>query len=105
METKVLIVDDEQTARDLCVEILHRMGFQTETAESGARALEVMEREPVDIVLTDVRMPGRSGIELLKIIRQKYPETDVVMMTGFGTIQASVEAIKLGAYDYLTKPF
>ncbi|MHB8655247.1 MAG: sigma-54-dependent transcriptional regulator [Terriglobia bacterium] len=105
MAISVLIVDDEQSARDLCVEILHRMGFKTETAESGARALEVMEREPVDIVLTDVRMPGLDGIELLKILRQKYPETDVVMMTGFGTIQASVEAIKLGAYDYLTKPF
>jgi len=105
MEIKVLIVDDEQSARDLCLEILDRMGFKTETAESGARALEILEREPVDIVLADVRMPGMNGIELLKIIRQKYPETDAVMMTGFGTIQASVEAIKLGAYDYLTKPF
>ena len=105
METKVLIVDDEQSARDLCVEILNRMDFKTETAESAARAQAILERGPVDIVLADVRMPGMNGIELLKIIRQKYPETDVVMMTGFGTIQASVEAIKLGAYDYLTKPF
>ncbi len=105
MKTKVLIVDDEPSARDLCVETLKSMGFITETAESGTRALAILEAGHLDIVLTDVRMPGLNGIELLKIIRQKYPETDVVMMTGYGTIPDSVEAIKLGAYDYLTKPF
>ena len=105
MSISILVVDDEQSARDLCVEILHGIGFKTEAADSGAQALAILEREPVDIVLADVRMPGMNVVELLKIVRQKYSETDVVMMTGFGTIQASVEAIKLGAYDYLTKPF
>ncbi|HLY63531.1 MAG TPA: response regulator, partial [Terriglobia bacterium] len=98
MSIKALIVDDEPSARDLCVEILRSMGLKTETAESGARALALLAQGRVDIVLTDVRMPGMNGIELLKIIRQKYPRTDVVIMTGYGTIQASVEAIKLGAY-------
>jgi DNA-binding NtrC family response regulator len=105
MNIKILIVDDEPSARDLCVEILRSMGLKTETADSGAQALKRLAGGRVDIVLTDVRMPGMNGIELLKIVRQKYPQTDVVIMTGFGTIQASVEAIKLGAYDYLTKPF
>jgi two-component system response regulator AtoC len=105
MNPKVLIVDDEASARNLCVEVLGSMGLNTETAESGARALALLESGNVDIVLTDVRMPGMDGIELLKIVRQKYPHTDVVIMTGYGTIQASVEAIKLGADDYLTKPF
>src|SRR5437016_11863489 len=105
MKPTVLIVDDEASARDLCVEILGGMGLKTETAESGARALALLESGHIDIVLSDVRLPGMDGIELLKIIRQKYPPTDVVIMTGYGTIQASVEAIKLGAYDYLTKPF
>jgi two-component system, NtrC family, response regulator AtoC len=105
MNTKLLIVDDEGSARELCVEALRGMGVKTETADSGARALAQLESGRVDIVLTDVRMPGMDGIELLKIIRQRYPQTDVVIMTGYGTIQASVEAIKLGAYDYLTKPF
>jgi two-component system response regulator HydG len=105
MKSKVLVVDDEPSSRDACVEIFGSMGLMTKTADSAARALAVLEGGQVDIVLTDVRMPGMDGIELLKIIRQKYPQTGVVIMTGYGTIQASVEAIKLGAYDYLTKPF
>ncbi len=105
MDRSVLIVDDEESARRLCQEILKAAGFLTQTAESAARALQVLESGPVDMVLTDVRMPGLDGIALLKIIREKYPETDVVVMTGYGSVPAAVEAIKLGAYEYLTKPF
>ena len=105
MKTSILIVDDEQSARDFCSEILKGMGFGVGFAESGARALEILEKGPKDIVLSDVRMPEMSGIELLKVIKLKYPETDVVIMTGYGTIPDSVEVIKLGAYDYITKPF
>ncbi len=105
MPQTVLVVDDEPSARDLCSEILKSVGFETEVAESATQALAVLERGQTDIVLTDVRMPGLSGIELLKIIKQKYPETDVVVMTGFGSVPSAVEAIKLGAYDYITKPF
>src|SRR6266571_4769391 len=105
MPINVLVVDDEQSARDLCVEILKGLGFEIEVADSGTRALAILESGDTDIVLSDVRMPGLNGIELLKIIRQRYPETDVVLMTGHGTVPASVEAIKLGAYDYILKPF
>ena len=105
MGRTVLVVDDEQSARDLCVEILQTAGFRTEVAESATRASAILQSGLIDIVLTDVRMPGMSGMELLKIIKNKYPETDVVIMTGFGSIPAAVEAIKLGAYDYIAKPF
>jgi len=105
MKTNILIVDDELSMRDLCVETLKPMGFETVAADSGARALEILESGPTDIVLSDIRMPRMGGIELLKTIKQTYPEIDVVMMTGFGTIAGSVEAMKMGAYDYVTKPF
>jgi two-component system response regulator AtoC len=105
MSLEVLIVDDEESARRLCVEILDSLGFETQEAESAHRALAILESGHVDIVLSDVRMPGMNGMELLKIIKQKYPETEVVLVTGYGTIQDSVEAMKLGAYDYITKPF
>jgi len=105
MSRNVLVVDDEPLARQVCVDILKAMGFDTEVADSAAQALAILESQRIDTVLSDVRMPGTSGVELLKIIKQKYPETDVVLITGYGTIHDSVEAIKLGAYDYITKPF
>jgi two-component system, NtrC family, response regulator AtoC len=102
---RVLVVDDEASSRELCGALLRDLGFDIEEAASGARALGVLEASPVDIVLTDVRMPGMSGIELLQAIKQNYPGTEVVIMTGYGTIPSAVEAMKLGAYDYITKPF
>jgi|SRR5579859_6690336 len=105
MKTNVLIVDDEQSVRAQCAETLKLMGFETETADSGTQALQILEGGLTDIVLSDIRMPGMGGIELLKTIKQTYSEIDVVMMTGFGTIAGSVEAIKMGAFDYVTKPF
>jgi DNA-binding NtrC family response regulator len=101
----VLVVDDESSARDLCRNILKVQGFRVEEAESAARALEILERSLIDIVLTDVRMPGMDGMELLKIVKSRFTSTDAVIMTGFGSIPAAVEAMKLGAYDYITKPF
>ncbi|PYV18602.1 MAG: sigma-54-dependent Fis family transcriptional regulator [Acidobacteria bacterium] len=101
----VLILEDEPSSRELCSELLGGLGFDTVEAASATRALAILEHSPVDIVLTDVRIPGMSGIELLKAIKQKHPDTEVVIMTGYGTIPSAVEAMKLGAYDYLTKPF
>lgn len=101
----VLVVDDEARSREFCAEVLEALGFETLVAEAGARALTILEAGQVDIVLCDVRMPGLSGIELLQAIKQKYPTVDVLVMTGYGTIPEAVEAVKLGAYDYITKPF
>ncbi len=105
MATTALVVDDEIRSCELCIEVLAALGLETQVAESGARALALLENGQIDIVLADVRMPGLSGIDLLKTIKQKYPAVDVLIMTGYGTIPEAVEAVKLGAYDYITKPF
>jgi len=104
MGTGVLVVDDEEVARAFCADVLSELGFVAHGAESAQQALEMLEGGQFDIVLADVRMPGMSGLELLKTIRDTYPEIDVVMMTGYGTVASAVQAIKQGAYDYLTKP-
>jgi len=105
MATRVLVVDDEPSSRLLCVEVLEGLGFEVESADSASWALEVLENGQIDTVLADVRMPGGSGIELLKTVRENHPGVDVLVMTGFGSIPEAVEAVKLGAYDYITKPF
>jgi two-component system response regulator HydG len=105
MATSVLVVDDEEAARNLCADALRDMGLEVQTAASGREALAILEAGRTDIVLADSVMPGMSGVELLKIIKQDYPDVDVVMMTGYGSIPSAVEATKLGAYDYITKPF
>lgn len=105
VSTKVLVVDDEESGREFCAEVLKSLGIDTQVAESGTRALAILESRQIDIVLADVRMPDLSGTELLKIVRRNYPEIDVVILTGYGSIPAAVQAIKLGAYDYISKPF
>jgi len=104
MGTAVLVVDDEETARTYCADVLSELGFEAQGAESAKQALEMLESGQFDIVLADVRMPGMSGLDLLKTIQETYPDIDVVMMTGYGTVASAVQAMKQGAYDYLTKP-
>src|SRR5579863_3127990 len=105
MATVVLVVDDEARVRDLCAEVLGSLGFEIATADSGSSALPILKTGRIDVVLTDVQMPGMGGIELLKTVREDHPSIDVLVMTGYGTIPQAVEAVKLGAYDYITKPF
>ena len=104
MGTGVLVVDDEETARTYCADVLSELGFEAQAAESAKQALEMLESGQFDIVLADVRMPNTSGLDLLKTIQETYPDIDVVMMTGYGTVASAVQAMKQGAYDYLTKP-
>jgi len=104
MKTSVLIVDDDESARAFCAESLTALGFETQAAESADAALAQLATGQFEIVLADVRMPGMGGLELLKIVKQDYPGVDVVMITGFGTVSSAVQAMKQGAYDYLTKP-
>jgi len=101
----VLIVDDEDSALRLCADVAMQAGLRVRTATTTERALEVLEEYPVDIVLTDLRVPEMGGLELLRQIRQRYPEVSVLMLTQYGTIQTAVEATRLGAVDYVTKPF
>jgi len=101
----VLVVDDDAAMRDLLQMELQGAGYGSELVGSGDAALSVLEREPIDVVVTDLRMPGRSGTELCREIVQDHPSIPVIVMTGFGSMEAAIEAIRAGAYDFLTKPF
>lgn len=101
----LLIVDDDDEFRDSVARRFLRRGYQVKEARSGEEALELCERRQFSVALVDMVMPGMSGIELLKKLRQSHPECEVVLLTGQGTIESAVEAMKLGAYDFLTKPF
>ncbi len=101
----VLVVDDEQAARDLCCDVASETGLRSRGASTTEEALEILDQFPVDIVITDLRVPQLGGLELLRRIREHYPQTAVVMLTQFGTIDSAVEATRMGAADYVTKPF
>ncbi|MCC6159165.1 MAG: sigma-54-dependent Fis family transcriptional regulator [Deltaproteobacteria bacterium] len=101
----ILIVDDEKNMRRVIAAHLEREGFDCLEAESGERAVEVLAEESPDCVLTDLRMPGMDGMELLRHLSATRAGTPVVMLTAHGTVQTAVEAMKVGAFDYLTKPF
>src|SRR5580765_1518063 len=93
----VLVVDDEP-------EILERESLRVLTAGSGGEALDILRREPVSVLLTDLMMPGMSGMDLLRASKSVAPETETVLMTAYGTVENAVEAMKQGAYDFVTKP-
>lgn len=101
----VLIVDDEVTARELCSEVALGVGLRVRTAATTELALEILDQFPVDIVITDLKVPELGGLELLRRIRAAYPHIAVVVLTQFGTIETAVEAMRLDAADYITKPF
>jgi len=102
---RILVVDDELIVCESCQRILEEEGLEVEVALSGGEALEKMKVSPFDIVITDLKMPGIDGMELLKTLRREYPDTIVIMITGFSTVETAVEAMKLGAFDYIPKPF
>lgn len=101
---RVLVVDDDTSARETLQHIMEGAGFIADTANSGEQALQKIREEDYGVVLTDQRMPGISGIELLRTIKELHPATEVVMMTAFATIELAVESMKEGAYDFVTKP-
>jgi DNA-binding NtrC family response regulator len=101
----ILIVDDEDATRQLCRDIASEIGLEVRTASTTDEALEILEQSPVDIVVTDLMVPELGGIELLKHIRANQPNTSVMMLTQYGTIETAVAATQLGAKDYVTKPF
>lgn len=101
---RVLVVDDEESLRRVMQVYLQRQGYSTEVAASGEEALRLLEIADCQLVLTDLRMPGMSGIELLRAIKTQYPEIAVIILTAFGSIENAVEAMQAGAYHYVTKP-
>lgn len=101
----LLILDNDRAVRDASREIAHSLGFSTVVAESAEQAYRMLDSEGIDAVLLEMRLPGASGLEALRAIKQQRPDADVIVMTGYGTVQSAVQAMKNGAYDYVTKPF
>jgi two-component system, NtrC family, response regulator AtoC len=105
LRIKLLVVDDEQSIRRLCMTIGSSLAYNCNEAESAETAIQRLETDPPDLVLTDLKLPNQSGVELLKQIKAVLPRTEVAIMTGHGSIESAVDAMKLGAYDYIEKPF
>ncbi len=103
--TSILVVDDERSMRDFLKILLKKEGYEVETAPGGRQALECFEEKTFDLVITDIRMDGMSGLELLNAVKEKYPTLPVVMITAFASPDDAVFAMKNGAFDYISKPF
>src|SRR5262245_47483890 len=102
---RILVVDDERVIREILAEFLALEGFSVHTVEDGEKALTELRLHPYDLVITDLKMPRLSGLQLLERIEQERLGVLTVLMTGFGTVETAIEAMKKGAYDYLLKPF
>ena len=102
---RLLIVDDEQSIRRLCMTVGEALGFTCMEANSGETALTLLEEQPAHMILTDMVMPNMSGLEFLEKVKKLLPRSEVAVMTGHGSIETAVQAMKLGAYDYISKPF
>ena len=110
MDIKILVVDDEETIRIWIAKMLAKNKYDIDMAEDYLSAVKKLKGKTYDIVITDKNMPGdtkdmENGIRLLKFVKTQFPTTEVIMMTGFATIETAIEAMKLGAFDYITKPF
>ncbi|MBU0575964.1 MAG: sigma-54 dependent transcriptional regulator, partial [Proteobacteria bacterium] len=101
----LLVVDDEAVIREGMRRILASQGYHVETSASGRTAIEIIQEQDFDVVITDLKMPGMDGIEVLKTIRILQPEVPVIIITGYSTVDTAVEAMKNGAFDYIAKPF
>ncbi|MCA9616620.1 MAG: response regulator, partial [Myxococcales bacterium] len=102
---RILVVDDEQVIREILADFLSMEGFVVRTAADGSEALVELSRTHYDLVLTDLKMPKMGGLELLGAIQKHTPNVVTVIMTGFGTVETAIDAMKRGAYDYILKPF
>ena len=105
LRIRLLIVDDEQSIRRLCMTVGEALGFACLEADNGESALALLEEQPAQLILTDMVMPAMSGLEFLEKVKKMYPRTEVAVMTGHGSVETAVQAMKLGAYDYISKPF
>lgn len=103
-KASILIVDDEEIVRRSHLRSLADSGCYTEAAEDGNKAIRVMEQHPFDVVLLDLRMPDLDGMDVLKTIKNRWPECEVVVITGYPTIETAKEAVRLGAQNYIAKP-
>ena len=102
---EILFVDDDRDILSIVESFLSRQGFRVQVVDSGLKALKLLEENAFDLVLTDLKMPEFSGLDLLAAIKRTRPETEVVIVTGYGTTESAIQAMKLGCFDYLQKPF
>lgn len=102
--SRILVVDDEGAIRYSVTKTLQRVGYRVDAVASGEEAKEILANYDFEVVLTDIRMPGMSGVELLAHIRENYPDVSVILMTGYASLSTAVESLRLGAHDYLVKP-
>ncbi|MCJ7579788.1 MAG: sigma-54 dependent transcriptional regulator [Candidatus Aminicenantes bacterium] len=102
---KILVIDDEKSILDLLSVVFTKEGYLVNTAMSAVKAFELIEKEDFALIITDIKLPEKSGLDILKFVKKKKPEIPVVMITAFGTIKQTVEAFKMGALDYVVKPF
>lgn len=105
MKPRILVVDDEESIREFLEIMLKKEGFEITLAEDGAVAKDILSKKTFDMIISDLQMPNMNGIELLKHVKDSSPDTVFMMITAFGTTETAVEAMKMGAYDYITKPF
>lgn len=102
---KILVIDDEAIVRLSCERALASEGCEVKTAESGIAGISMLEKESFNLVLLDLKMPNMDGLEVLKIIKERWAETKVIIITGYSTDQTAAETLKLGAHDFIEKPF
>lgn len=105
MKSRILVVDDEESIREFLEIMLKKENYEVTTAEDGLRAKEILGKKSFDMVISDMQMPNMTGIELLKHVKETYPDVVFMIITAFGTTESAVDAMKMGAYDYVTKPF
>lgn len=103
--TKILVIDDEPGIRNLLSYELGMLGYAVMTSNDGEEGLDLINNERFNLVISDIKMPKKDGLQILEITKAKYPQTEVIMMTGFGTINTAIAALKMGAYDFIQKPF
>ncbi len=105
MKSRILVVDDEESIREFLDIMLRKEGYDVTCVEDGQKAIDILGKKSFDMVISDLQMPNVTGIELLKFVKENYPDLLFMMITAFGTTESAVEAMKMGAYDYITKPF
>lgn len=104
MKSNILVVDDENVAREFLTDILKLEGYNAVSVANGQAAIEYVRSHPVDLMIVDLRMPGMDGLEVIQVVNQTFPDTEVVLLTAHGSTDSAIQALRLRIYDYLTKP-